>query len=69
MSERGLFRGGGNVVKSPVVKEGYIYIGSLVILTLIVILSIRERRYEIGVLMSLGESRLKILGKFRLGPL
>ena len=35
-----------------------------VILTLIVILSIRERRYEIGVLMSLGESRLKIIGQF-----
>ncbi|MBM7636562.1 ABC transporter permease [Streptococcus saliviloxodontae] len=34
------------------------------ILTLIVILSIRERRYEIGVLMSLGENRLKIIGQF-----
>ena len=33
-------------------------IAGAVILTLIVILSIRERRYEIGVLMSLGESRL-----------
>ena len=35
-----------------------------VILTLIIILSIRERRYEIGVLMSLGENRLKIIGQF-----
>lgn len=35
-----------------------------VILTLIIILSIRERRYEIGVLMSLGEQRLKIIGQF-----
>ena len=39
-------------------------IAGAVILTLIVILSIRERRYEIGVLMSLGESRLKIIGQF-----
>lgn len=39
-------------------------IAGAVILTLIVILNIRERRYEIGVLMSLGESRLKIIGQF-----
>lgn len=39
-------------------------IAGAVILTLIVILSIRERRYEIGVLMSLGESRFKIIGQF-----
>ena len=39
-------------------------VAGAVILTLIVILSIRERRYEIGVLMSLGESRLKIIGQF-----
>lgn len=39
-------------------------IAGAVILTLIVILSIRERRYEIGVLMSLGENRLKIIGQF-----
>lgn len=39
-------------------------IGGAVILTLIVILSIRERRYEIGVLMSLGENRVKIIGQF-----
>ena len=39
-------------------------IAGAVILTLIVILSIRERSYEIGVLMSLGESRLKIIGQF-----
>lgn len=39
-------------------------IAGAVISTLIVILSIRERRYEIGVLMSLGESRLKIISQF-----
>lgn len=39
-------------------------IADAVILTLIVILSIRECRYEIGVLMSLGENRLKIIGQF-----
>ena len=39
-------------------------IAGAVILTLIVILSIRERRYEIGVLMSLGENRIKIIGQF-----
>ncbi|QGX45288.1 ABC transporter permease [Streptococcus equinus] len=39
-------------------------VAGAVILTLIVILSIRERRYEIGVLMSLGENRLKIIGQF-----
>lgn len=39
-------------------------IAGAVILTLIIILSIRERRYEIGVLMSLGENRLKIIGQF-----
>lgn len=35
-----------------------------IILALIVILMVRERRYEIGVLLSLGESRLKIIGQF-----
>lgn len=35
-----------------------------IILALIVILMIRERRYEIGVLLSLGESRLKIIAQF-----
>ena len=39
-------------------------VAGAVILTLIVVLSIRERRYEIGVLMSLGEERLKIIGQF-----
>lgn len=39
-------------------------VAGAVILTLIIILSIRERRYEIGVLMSLGENRLKIIGQF-----
>ena len=36
-----------------------------VILTLIIILSIRERRYEIGVLWSLGENRLRLSVNFR----
>lgn len=35
-----------------------------VILALIVILMIRERKYEIGVLLSLGEKRFKIIGQF-----
>lgn len=39
-------------------------IAGAVILTLIVILSIRERRYEIAVLMSLGENHIKIIGQF-----
>ncbi len=39
-------------------------IAGAIILTLIVILSVRERRYEIGVLMSLGEGRFKIISQF-----
>ncbi|MFS1664135.1 ABC transporter permease [Streptococcus sp. zg-JUN1979] len=39
-------------------------VAGAIILTLIIMLSIRERRYEIGVLMSLGEHRLKIIGQF-----
>ena len=39
-------------------------IAGVVILTLIVMLSIRERRYEIGVLLSLGESRIKLISQF-----
>ena len=35
-----------------------------IILALIVILTIRERRYEIGVLMAMGESKGKIIGQF-----
>ncbi|PWF99811.1 ABC transporter permease [Levilactobacillus bambusae] len=35
-----------------------------VILALIVIMMVRERRYEIGVLLSLGESRFKIAAQF-----
>ncbi|MDZ4907314.1 FtsX-like permease family protein, partial [Clostridium perfringens] len=34
-----------------------------VILSLIIILSLKDRRYEIGVLMSMGESRLKIISQ------
>lgn len=36
----------------------------VIILSLIVILSIRERKFEIGVLMSLGENKAKIIGQF-----
>ncbi|MCG0571202.1 ABC transporter permease [Lactiplantibacillus plantarum] len=39
-------------------------IAGTIILALIVILMIRERRYEIGVLLSLGESRWKIVAQF-----
>lgn len=39
-------------------------IAGAIILTLIVMLSIRERRFEIGVLMSLGENRFKIIAQF-----
>lgn len=39
-------------------------IAGTIILALIVILMIRERRYEIGVLLSLGESRWKIVMQF-----
>lgn len=36
----------------------------VIILTLIVMLTIRERRYEIGVLLSMGESRVKVVLQF-----
>lgn len=39
-------------------------IAGAVILTLIIMLMVRERRFEIGVLMSLGESKIKIIGQF-----
>ncbi|MDR0200102.1 MAG: FtsX-like permease family protein [Streptococcaceae bacterium] len=39
-------------------------IAGAIILALIVMLMIRERRYEIGVLMSLGEQKIKIVGQF-----
>jgi putative ABC transport system permease protein len=39
-------------------------IAGTIILALIVILMIRERRYEIGVLLSLGEKRWKIIAQF-----
>lgn len=39
-------------------------IAGTIILALIVILMVRERRYEIGVLLSLGEARWKIIGQF-----
>ncbi|MCI1986817.1 MAG: ABC transporter permease [Lactobacillus sp.] len=41
-----------------------VVIAGTIILALIVILMIRERRYEIGVLLSLGESRAKIVAQF-----
>lgn len=39
-------------------------IAGIVILTLIVMLSLKDRRYEMGVLLSLGESRIKLIGQF-----
>lgn len=39
-------------------------IAGTIILSLIVILTIRERRGEIGILMSMGEKRAKIIGQF-----
>lgn len=39
-------------------------IAGAIILALIVMLMVRERRFEIGVLMSLGESKIKIIGQF-----
>ncbi|MFV0556794.1 MAG: ABC transporter permease, partial [Lactovum sp.] len=39
-------------------------VAGAIILALIVMLMVRERRFEIGVLMSLGESKLKIVGQF-----
>lgn len=39
-------------------------IAGVIILTLIVMMMIRERRYEIGVLLSLGESRFKVVLQF-----
>jgi putative ABC transport system permease protein len=39
-------------------------VAGVIILTLIVMLSIRERKYEIGVLLSLGESRGKVVMQF-----
>lgn len=39
-------------------------ISGAVILGLIVMLSIRERKYEMGVLLSLGEKRWKLIGQF-----
>ncbi|GKQ43182.1 ABC transporter permease [Companilactobacillus sp. RD055328] len=38
-------------------------IAGTIILALIIILMVRERRYEMGVLLSLGESRIKIVGQ------
>ena len=38
-------------------------IAGATILSLIIILSLKDRRYEIGVLMSMGESRFKIIGQ------
>ena len=39
-------------------------VAGVIILTLIIMLSIRERKYEIGVLLSLGESRIKVISQF-----
>lgn len=39
-------------------------VAGIIILTLIIMITIRERRYEIGVLLSLGESRIKVILQF-----
>lgn len=39
-------------------------IAGAIILALIIMLMVRERRFEIGVLMSLGETKIKIVGQF-----
>lgn len=39
-------------------------VAGVIILTLIIMMSIRERKYEIGVLLSLGESRVKVISQF-----
>ncbi len=39
-------------------------IAGAVILGLIVMMSIRERKYEMGVLMAIGEKRWKLIGQF-----
>lgn len=39
-------------------------VAGVIILTLIVMLMIRERRYEIGVLLSMGESKFKVIMQF-----
>lgn len=41
-----------------------IIIGSIVILSLVLIFWLRERIYEIGILLSIGISKLKIIGQF-----
>ena len=42
----------------------YLLVGSVVlILALIVVLSIKERRREVGILLSMGESRIKVIGQ------
>ncbi|MGC6767643.1 ABC transporter permease [Enterococcus sp. LJL51] len=39
-------------------------VAGVIILTLIVMMTIRERRYEIGVLLSMGEARVKVILQF-----
>lgn len=39
-------------------------VAGVIILTLIVMMTIRERRYEIGVLLSMGEARVKVIMQF-----
>lgn len=39
-------------------------LAGVIILTLIIMMTIRERRYEVGVLLSLGESRFKVILQF-----
>ena len=41
-----------------------IVVGAIVVLTLILILWIRERTYEIGILLSIGYSKIRIMSQF-----
>ena len=41
-----------------------VVIASIVVISLMVINSLKDRNYEIGVLLSLGEKRKKIVGQF-----
>ncbi|MDR1567279.1 MAG: ABC transporter permease, partial [Streptococcaceae bacterium] len=53
-----------NVAKFATNVVWLVSIAGIIILTLIVVMMIRERKYEIGVLMSLGEAKFKIISQF-----
>lgn len=53
-----------NVASFSVLVVILVGIAGAVILALILMLSIRERTYETGVLLSMGEARLKVIGQY-----